>query len=685
MQTDPYLWLEEVDSDAALTWVKAQNAISTMQLEAEPIFEPLQAKVKTMLDSSEKIPFAVVKNGLLYNFWRDEFHVRGLWQRTTLESFKSEYPVWEVLLDLDHLAAIEGKNWVWHEASFHVPSYSRALIFLSDGGTDAHTMREFDMETLTFLDDGFHLEQAKSRATWIDLDTLWVSTDFGAGSLNNSGYPRLIKEWKRGTSLETAKLVFEGELDQVWAFVIRQDESPYQTFIQQGLTFFTNHLMLYSSNGLVKLEKPLSAEATPFGDWLLLELKEDWETNGVFYPQGALLISNLEAAFDQKAVWTVLFTPTERSALADFALTKNKIVLNILENVQNRIDVLHFENDSWRCVPLPVPSNTAIYVWAYNRLLNNDLWLSVTGFLTPTTLCLQTDGSSLETIKSSPDYFETTGLQVQQIEAISKDGTRIPYFQISSKNMVLNGQNPTLLNGYGGFEVSKLPSYTGATGMGWLELGGVFVVANIRGGGEFGPRWHRAALRENRQVAYEDFLAVAKDLQSRQVTSPQHLGIMGGSNGGLLMGTMLTQRPDLFGAVVCAVPLLDMQRYHKLLAGASWIAEYGDPDNPDDWEFIGQYSPYQNVKADQTYPTVFFTTSTRDDRVHPGHARKMMARMLEQKHSVLYFENTEGGHAGAANNAQIARMRALEFAFLWRELEWFFEQPNISLFFLSLA
>ncbi len=665
MQTDPYLWLEEVQSQKVLEWVEAQNAISTSQLEALPMFAPLRSRIETMLDSDNKIPFVTSHHGLLYNFWRDSQHIRGIWRRTTLESYQTPNPIWELLLDLDELSARENKNWVWHNASFFAPSDTQALIFLSDGGTDAHTMREFNLTTKTFIEAGFNLPQAKSRATWIDLDTLWVSTDFGEGSLNNSGYPRLMKEWKRGTPLETAKTIFTGETTDVWAFVLRQDEAPNQVFIQRGLDFFTNDFMWCSSNGLIQLEKPRSARATPFGDWLLLELKEDWTSNGVLYPQGALLVSKLEPAFDGQANWTVLFTPTERSALADFTLTKNYIVLNVLENVQNRLYAV--QAGTWESQTLAVPANSTVRALAFDAQNSDQLWLVVTGFLTPSSLMLGA-ANDFKTVKSSPAYFESKNLQVQQLEAISKDGTGIPYFQISSQNIVLNGKNPTMLYGYGGFEVSELPVYSASIGMGWLEQGGVFVVANIRGGGEFGPRWHRAALRENRQRAFEDFIAVAEDLIAKEVTSSQCLGIRGGSNGGLLMGAMFTQRPDLFGTVVCAVPLLDMQRYHKLLAGASWIAEYGDPDNPDDWEFIQKYSPYQKVSADQTYPSILFTSSTRDDRVHPAHARKMYAKMLEQGHKVLYYENTEGGHAGAANNPQTARKLALEYSYLWHEL-----------------
>ncbi len=669
MQTDPYQWLEEVEGTDALAWVETQNAVSQQQLEAIAMYAPLRSRIETMLDSSEKIPFVMTQDGFLYNFWRDVNQVRGIWRRTSLESYKTANPNWEVLLDLDALSLRENKNWVWHDAVFEDFSHARALIFLSDGGTDAHTMREFDLGSKSFVADGFYLPQAKSRAIWIDADTLYVSTDFGEGSLNNSGYARFIKEWKRGMSLETAATIFEGAIEEVFAFVQRQKEAPHRIFIFQGLDFYTNNYRLCSDGGISQLEKPISAVAAPFHDWLLLELREDWITGSVTYKQGSLLVSSLEAAFAGKANWTVLFEATERSALGDYTLTKNFIVLNVLEDVQNRVFAMQFKDGTWQTEVVKTPTNSTIYVTAFDNLNSDDIWLNVTGFLTPSTLMLGAVGSSqFEIIKTSPSYFETSHLEVQQHWAISKDGTQIPYFLISSKNIVLDGTSPTLLTGYGGFEVSKVPDYSASLGMAWFEQGGVYVLANIRGGGEFGPRWHRAALRENRQRAFDDFIAVAEHLIAKKITSSQQLGIRGGSNGGLLMGAMFTQRPDLFGAVVCAVPLLDMQRYHTLLAGASWMAEYGDPDNPDDWAFIEKYSPYHNVSTDQTYPPILFTTSTRDDRVHPAHARKMYTKMLEQGHQVLYFENTEGGHAGAANNPQSAKKLALEYSFLWHQL-----------------
>jgi prolyl oligopeptidase len=660
MHTDPYLWLEEIDSPQALAWAKTQNATSTTQLETQPLFGETKTRIQASLDSSQKIPMVSVHHGWLYNFWRDENHVRGVWRRTILESYKTDSPDWELLLDVDKLALEEGQNWVFKHSDHEPTQEKRVLVYLSDGGKDATQIREFDLEHKTFVQDGFFLPAAKTRVTWYDQDTLYVATDFGEGSLNNSGYPRIIKRWKRGQQLEAAQPVFEGKAEEVWAYAIRQFEAPNHVFINRGLDFFTNEFYWLRESGLHKLEKQNSAEAHVFKDWLLLDLREDW----LEFPQGSLIAAPLEQAFAGNAKWQSLFTPSESSAISDFDFTKNSILLNVLENVQNRLYQITFDGVGWQTNPLPAPENATLSVWAFDRSAGDDFWLQATGFTMPSTLFLNN-----QPLKASPSFFDASKLQVGQRFCTSSDGTRIPYFLIARRDLELNGKNPTILYGYGGFEVSELPVYSTGVGVGWLERGGVYAVANIRGGGEYGPRWHRAALRENRQRAFDDFIAVAEDLIAQNITSPKHLGIRGGSNGGLLMGVMLTQRPDLFGAVVCGVPLLDMQRYHKLLAGASWMAEYGDPDNPDDWAFLSKYSPYQNLVASQNYPSIFFITSTRDDRVHPGHARKMMAKMLEQGHTALYYENTEGGHAGAANNPQTAYKLALEYAYFWRELQ----------------
>jgi prolyl oligopeptidase len=667
---DPYLWLEDVTGERALTWVKEQNAQSTRELEASPDFEPIRKRLLAILDSKERIPYVAKHGGYYYNFWRDQNNVRGLWRRTTLEEYKKPNPNWEVVLDLDKLAASEKENWVWKGYDVLFPTYDRCLVSLSRGGADAVVVREFDLNTQQFVEGGFFLPEAKSDVAWRDRNTLYVGTDFGSGSLTSSGYPRIVKEWKRGTPLADAKLVFQGKAEDVSvSAAVDHDHGHIYEFIHRGKTFFTDDTYLRQGDDWVKIDKPDDAHVGTFDDQVLFQLRSDWKVNGTNFPAGALLAADLSTYLKGERNLTMLFEPTERKSLAAVGETKNFLVLNELENVRNKLFTLRREGGEWKRQPLEAPAFGSVSVNGVDRHKSDDYFMTVTDFLTPSSLYLGTLGrSERERLKSLPAFFNAGGLEISQHEAVSKDGTRIPYFQVSRQGLDLNGRNPTLLYGYGGFEVPMLPSYSAGVGSAWLERGGVYILANIRGGGEFGPKWHYAARKQNRQRAYDDFIAVAEDLITRKLTSPEHLGIEGGSNGGLLMGVMLTERPDLFKAVVCQVPLLDMRRFNKLLAGASWMDEYGNPDLPDNWAYISKYSPYQNVKKDQHYPRVLFTTSTRDDRVHPGHARKMVARMKEQGHDVLYYENIEGGHGGAANNQQAAYMSALAYTFLLHEL-----------------
>ncbi|HPU55148.1 MAG TPA: prolyl oligopeptidase family serine peptidase, partial [Verrucomicrobiota bacterium] len=434
-------------------------------------------------------------------------------------------------------------------------------------------------------------------------------------------------------------------------------------------TFFTVENLVRRGDEWVRIEKPPDVQVGTFGEHLLLRLRQDWTVGGKTYPAGSLLAANFDAYLKGDRNFAMLFEPSPRKSLDDFTATKNCLILVELENVRSRPYLLRFENGQWTRTPLPAPEFGTLSIAGIDPEESDDYFMTVTDFLTPSSLYLCRAGEEgREKLKSLPSFFNADGLEIQQFEATSKDGTRVPYFQVGRKGLRPDGNNPTLLYGYGGFEISLLPNYNAGVGAAWLERGGVYVLANIRGGGEFGPPWHNAARKENRQRAYDDFIAVAEDLIARKVTSPRRLGIQGGSNGGLLMGVMFTQRPDLFGAVVCQVPLLDMRRYHKLLAGPSWMDEYGNPDDPADWEYIRRFSPYHNVAAGKTYPRILFMTSTRDDRVHPGHARKMVAKMKDLGHDVLYYENIEGGHGGAANNEQRAYMQALAYTFLWREL-----------------
>jgi prolyl oligopeptidase len=670
MSEDPYLWLEGVEDAKALDWVRARNAVSEKQLAGDPGFEALRGSLLEILDSNARIPYVSKMGGYFYNFWRDKNNPQGVWRRTTLAEYRKESPKWEVLLDIDALGKAEGVNWVWGGADCLRPAYDRCLISLSRGGADADVTREFDVSDKAFVTGGFARPEAKGQIGWIDADTVYVSTDFGPGSMTSSGYPRIAKEWKRGTPMSAAKTIYEGQDSDISVGAYRDHTPGYERdFVYRGLTFYTNELYLRGKAGaLTKLDLPDGAQKSAFREWLSVELRQPWTVGGREYQAGSLLAIRLDAFLSGARNFDVLFEPAQNTSLASSAVTKDHVILNVLEDVKNRLYVLTPGKNGWTRAPLVgAPAFGTVGISAVDADESNDYFMTVTDYLTPTSLLMGTVGRTPEKLKQLPSFFDASQHEISQQFATSKDGTRVPYFMVSKKGMARNGKNPTLLYGYGGFEVSLTPNYSAGVGRAWLSQGGVYVVANIRGGGEYGPRWHQAALKADRNKAYEDFAAVAEDLIARKITTPKHLGIQGGSNGGLLMGNMTVMYPQLFGAVVCQVPLLDMKRYHKLLAGASWMAEYGNPDT-DDWSFLKAYSPYQNVRKDVRYPPVLFTTSTRDDRVHPGHARKMMARMQEQGHDVTYYENIEGGHGGAANNAQSAYMSALAYTFLKQKL-----------------
>jgi prolyl oligopeptidase len=673
---DNYTWLEEVQSDRALTWVKTKNAKSTSLLKARPEFAPARAKVLEILNSKDKIPYVSRLGNFVYNLWTDEKNQRGLWRRTTLADYQQPQPNWETVLDLDALGKQENKSWVWGGANALGPDYRRCLISLSPGGSDAVVVREFDLVTKQFVADGFVLPEAKSSLDWKDIDTVYVGTNFGPGSMTDSGYPRIIKEWRRGTLLAQAVTRYEGKATDVSAYAWTNQAKGFErVMFGRSIDFYNSELFLLEGEKLRPIEKPSDASFTPFRQWAIVQLRSAWTVGGKTYQAGSLLITSYDDYLAGKRNFSVLFEPTPTSSLADFGLTKNHVIVNILDNVKSRLVEWKYSGNRWvsRTVAIPANGTTSIGTLYDSSLAEDPLAdryvMNFRDFLTPDSLFLCRAGSDDRTLlKQLPKRYDATGMKVQQYFATSKDGTKIPYFVVMPKNFQNNGMNPTLLYGYGGFQVSEQPWYSGSWGNNWLKKGGVFVLANIRGGGEFGPTWHQAAIKANKQRSYDDFIAIAEDLIKRKITSPRHLGIMGGSNGGLLVGATFVQRPDLFNAVVCQVPLLDMQRYHKLLAGNSWMAEYGNPDQPEEWAYIQKYSPYQNVKKGRKYPKVFFNTSTKDDRVHPAHARKMVARMEEQGHDVLYFENIEGGHGGAADNEQRATLMGLEFAYLWMQL-----------------
>ncbi len=667
---DPNQWLEDVTGEKQLAWAREKNAITQRELEASPDFKPIHDRLLAILDSKARIPAVSKRGEFYYNFWRDADHVRGIWRRTSLAEYRKAEPTWEIVLDLDALATAEKENWVWKGANFLYPTYDRVLLDLSRGGGDATVVREFDVTTKSFVKDGFVLAEAKSNVDWRNRDSVYVGTDFGAGSMTTSGYPRVVKEWKRGTPLADAKVIFEGESTDVSSSGFTTDEPGFhREFIQRTPAFFREISYLRTGDKLTQLDLPDDVNMGTFREFITVELRSDWKVGGKTYAAGALLATPWEKFLAGGRDFAVLFAPGARISLAGHSHTRHSIIVNELDNVRNKLYVRTPQADgTWSRTPLTAPEFGTTAASAVDNE-TDDYWLSVSDFLTPSSLYLGTLGKTeRELLKQLPAFFKTDGLAVSQHEAVSKDGTRVPYFQVARKGLALDGTAPTLLYGYGGFEISMTPSYSAGMGSAWLERGGVYVLANIRGGGEFGPAWHQAALKPNRQRAYDDFIAIAEDLIKRKVTSTPHLGIMGGSNGGLLMGAMLTQRPDLFGAVVCQVPLLDMKRYSHLLAGASWMAEYGNPDLPEEWAYISRYSPYQNVKPGVKYPRTLYTTSTRDDRVHPGHARKMVAKMTELKQDVLYYENIDGGHGGAANNQQQAFMNALAYTFLLKQL-----------------
>ncbi|MFL6671962.1 MAG: prolyl oligopeptidase family serine peptidase [Massilia sp.] len=668
---DKFDWLEEVEAHTALAWVRERNAATRAELAAGPQYGALRARLAAILDSNERIPYASLHGDHVYNFWRDAVHVRGIWRRTSLGEFRNDRPAWETVLDLDRLARDEDENWVWAGARHLKPRGEHCLVSLSRGGGDAHVVREFDLASRAFVDGGFVLPEAKGSASWIDRDTLFVATDFGPGSMTTSGYPRQVKEWKRGTPLAQASLVYEAQASDLSASAYKDFTPGFEReFVRRQVGFYASELFVREGGALARVPKPLDANAFTVRDQIVIELRSDWAAGATTWPQGALLAIDFKRFMQGARDFEVLFAPTPATSLDGVAATRSALLLTVLDKVRNRIVELTPDGGAWRRRELAAPAIGALAAWALDQDQSDQYFLTVTGFLHPTTLYLgQAGGDARETLKAMPAFFDAAPYTVSQFEARSADGTTVPYFVVMDRGARLDGSNPTILYGYGGFEVSMKPFYSGVTGAAWLEQGGVYVMANIRGGGEFGPRWHQAALKENRQKAFDDFIAVAQDLVERKLTSARHLGIMGGSNGGLLVGAAMTQRPDLFNAVVCQVPLLDMRRYHKLLAGASWMGEYGDPDDPREWEFISKYSPYHNVVAHKRYPRVLFTTSTRDDRVHPGHARKMAALMRDQGHDVLYWENTEGGHAGAANNDQQATMWALTYAFLLKQLK----------------
>ncbi|HEV7227030.1 prolyl oligopeptidase family serine peptidase [Brevundimonas sp.] len=679
--TDPYLWLEEVEGERAMAWVKEQNDLSLGTLQGDPRYQGLHDQALAILEARDRIPGPGFAMGLegeaqgISNFWQDATNVRGLWRMTTVDSYLTDQPEWTTIIDVDALSAAEGANWVWRGANCLSPDDRMCLVTLSDGGKDAVTVREFDRSTRTFVEGGFVLPESKGGATWVDENTLLISRDFGEGTLTTSGYPMTVRVWKRGTPMDQAVEVFRGQPTDVSAsgFTLRDPDGTLRaTLINRGVTFYEGETHVLNADGTTaKLPLPAKSGISGFvGGKVILTLEQDWSVGGRAFKTGDLVAWDLDGLLGRtQAPVELILRPTERQAIEGVSVTRNRVVVALYDNVRGGL--LSYAPDGsggWTATRVALPENVSVNLGSASDQ-DDRVFASVSGYLTPQSLWLVDAATgAANSVKSLPAKFDATGLEVRQFEATSADGTKIPYFVVGREAMPTDGSNPTLLYGYGGFQSSLLPGYSANVGKLWLERGGVYVIANTRGGGEFGPNWHQSALQENRQRAHEDFQAVAMDLIARGITSPRRLGVMGGSQGGLFMGAILTQRPDLINAAVIQVPLFDMLRFHKLLAGASWIAEYGNPDVPEERAWIAAYSPYQNLAPGRPYPQVFIHTSTKDDRVHPGHARKAAARMQELGYDVLFYENTDGGHAAGANLRETARRLALEYTYLTRRL-----------------
>ena len=686
---DPYLWLEDIDTAPVRAWVAARNS-ETMAALGDAQFESDKAAVLAILNAADRIPWIQQRGRFVYNFWQDAEHRKGLWRRTTLEDYRGDSPKWESLLDVDLLAQTEGEDWVWRGCTTLPPEHRHGLVQLSRGGADAAVTREFDLNEKRFVDGGFYLPEAKGGASWLNIDTLLVSSALGGEAYQTvSGYARTVRLFRRGEPFDAAPVIFECDRHHMGAWASRDHGPRHPRTLFWRRIDFEHHEDFIEQDAAprVRLDVPTDAASSVERDWLILNLRSDWDIGGRQYPAGALLVISLDVFLAGGREFTVLFEPSPRCFLQSFSSAGGVIALSVLDNVRSRILFARFAQERWTVEPISGFSELSV-LSIFPLALDDDEWFAESerergvfvvasqNSVTPPAQSLVKFSQAPELLKQSPARFAAAGLEIAQYEALSDDGTRVPYFQIGSANLRRDGSNAALLSGYGGFQISSLPYYSATTGKLWLERGGVFIIANIRGGGEFGPDWHKAGMRAGKKLAHDDFAAVAKDLIVRGVTRPERLACIGGSNGGLLVGNMLTRYPERFGAIKCAVPLLDMKRYSKLTAGPSWISEYGDPDDSADWAFLREISAYQAAAPGRPYPPILFTTSARDDRVHPGHARKMAAKLLALGYRVYFYEPPEGGHAGATDNTQLAFNIALDYAFLRKMIAPEMTQPG---------
>ncbi|MCU1322580.1 MAG: Prolyl oligopeptidase [Acidobacteriaceae bacterium] len=673
---DKYQWLEDVYGEKPMAWVKAENERSAKILEADPRFAPLAADALKVLESPDRLAIPQLSPGYIYNTWQDAQHVRGILRRTSLADYLKPNPDWHTVIDYDALAKADKQSWVQHGLNCLFPGDKLCLVALSAGGEDADTQREFDLQTGTFVANGFNLPKSKQDVTWLDKDTLLIGRDWGPGTMTKSGYPFVIKSFKRGQTLQSAKEIYRGtETDvQVGAFALHDAQGHSAILIRRGIDFFHSEIYLLTANGTARLALPGKADINGLlHGQIIITLNESWKPEGhsETFVQGTVVSLSLEAVQKDPAHLkpTIIFTPTTTEFAQEVGVTRNHLIVTTLDTVQGRASTYaRAANGTWQRHKLTVPDNQTIEI-ASTDPSTDQFFLSVTSFLTPSSLLLGDAATeSLKEAKATPPQFDASRDLVEQLFATSKDGTKVPYFVVRRKDLKYDGSNPTLISAYGGFQVSRTPAYSGTVGKLWLERGGVYVLANIRGGGEFGPAWHEAGLKTNRQRIYDDFTAVSEDLITRKITSPRRLGIVGGSNGGLLMGVQMTQHPELYNAIVIQVPLLDMLGFEHIAAGASWVGEYGSIANPDERKFLASISPYNNLHADTNYPEPLIFTTTKDDRVGPVHARKFAALLKELNKPYYYQEITEGGHGSGADLKQSANTFATQYTYLTRKL-----------------